>query len=145
VEVTVEYYSNGGKRISSESKEAEMKGITQGKFRVFMIVVIVGMCSMAVGCVGPQVKGMAAVSAESDLLRGVNVVSVSKQPPGYRVEFDPSVDVANGYYLVTPGLNGSCNTMINAEKTSGNAVYVSFAGRGPSINFVDCDFSLVVY
>lgn len=125
--------------------EGEMKEITHGKSRILEIVLFVGMCSMAVGCAGPQVKGIAAVSAESDLLRGVNVVSVSKQPPGYRVEFDSSVDVENGYYLVTPGLNGSCNTMINAEKTHGNAVYVSFAGRGPNINFVDCDFSLVVY
>jgi hypothetical protein len=122
-----------------------MKGITVGKSCIIILVFLVGMCYMAAACYGQQVKGMAAVSADGKLLRGLHVVSVSKQPPGYRVVFDASVDVAKGYYLVTPGLTGSCNTMINAEKTSGNAVYVSFAGRGPSINFVDCAFSLVVY
>lgn len=121
-----------------------MNGITVGKSCILILVFLVGMCLMAVGC-GPQVKGIAAVDADGNLLRGVNVVSVSRQPPGYRIEFDSSVDVANGYYLVTPGLTGSCNTMINAEKTTGNAVYVSFAGRGPDINFVDCGFSLVIY
>ncbi|MGC9417655.1 MAG: hypothetical protein ACP5EN_01670 [Rhodovulum sp.] len=107
-------------------------------------VAVLGIMAGLAGC-GPQVKGMAAVSADAALIRGVNVVSVTKQAPGYRVEFASDVDVANGYYLVTPGLTGSCNTMINAEKTTGNAVYVSFAGRGPGINFADCAFSLAVY
>ena len=101
-------------------------------------------CAMLIGC-ATQIQGIAAVDKNATLLRGENVVSVTKQAPGYRVEFNADVDVANGYYLVTPGLTGSCNTMINAEKTAGNAVYVSFSGRGPSINFVDCAFSLVVY
>lgn len=90
-------------------------------------------------------KGLAAVSANGSLLRGLNVASVTRQAPGYRVEFVAGVDVANGYYLVTPGLTGSCNTMINAEKTTGNAVYVSFAGTGSVPNFVDCAFSLAVF
>jgi len=123
-----------------------MKRITIEKSCITIFVFLVCMCFTVVGWTAPpQVKGMAAVSADGHLLRGVNVVSVTKQPPGYRVQFSPSVDVANGYYLVTPGLTGTCNTMINAEKTTGNAVYVSFAGRGPSINFVNCSFSLVVY
>lgn len=122
-----------------------MKKITVGKSRILVPAFLTSMCCMTAGCIGPQVKGIAAVSKDGNLVRGVNVVSVSKQPPGYRIQFDPSVDVANGYYLVTPGLTGSCNTMISAEKTNGNAVYTSFAGRGPDINFVDCAFSLVVY
>lgn len=108
-------------------------------------LIAAGLVSAIVGGCAPQVQGIAAVAKDATLLRGENIVAVTKQPPGYRVEFSGEVDVANGYYLVTPGLTGSCNSMINAEKTAGNAVYVSFAGRGPSINFVDCDFSLVVY
>lgn len=90
-------------------------------------------------------KGLAAVAANATLIRGVNVASVAKQDPGYVVTFTADVDVANAYYLVTPGLVGSCNTMINAEKTAGNAVYISFASRGPGIDFVDCAFSLAVF
>ena len=108
-------------------------------------VVYMALVGAALAGCGPQIQGIAAVAKDATLLRGENVVSVTRQAPGYRVEFSEDVDVDNGYYLVTPGLVGSCNTMINAEKASGNAVYVSFAGRGPDINFVDCAFSLVVY
>jgi hypothetical protein len=133
------------KNHNHQPEEATMKKTANRKSLILILAIVVGLCCMTAGCLSPQVKGIAAVSADANLLRGVKVVSASKQPPGYRIEFDPSVDVANGYYLVTPGLSGSCNTMINAEKTSGNAVYVSFAGRGPDINFVDCAFTLVVY
>ncbi|MES1241733.1 MAG: hypothetical protein ABUT39_08960 [Acidobacteriota bacterium] len=119
--------------------------VTRKSRRMEVLAAFLVLLFLAIGCSGPQVQGLAAVKADGTLLRGVKVASVAKQPPGYRVEFDPSVDVANGYYLVTPGLTGSCNTMINAEKTTGNAVYVSFADRGPGINFVDCNFSLAVY
>ena len=90
-------------------------------------------------------KGLAAVAADATLIRGVNVQSVARQDPGYVVTFTADVDVANGYYFVTPGLVGSCNTLINAEKTAGNSVYVSFGRRGPGISFADCAFSLAVF
>ncbi|MDH5360387.1 MAG: hypothetical protein OEX03_07475 [Gammaproteobacteria bacterium] len=67
-----------------------------------------------VGCDGNGAKGLAAVNKTGNLLRGLSVVSVNVQPPGYRVVFNSDVDVANGYYLVAPGLTGSCHTRPNA-------------------------------
>ena len=106
--------------------------------------VIIGSIGLT-GCNGEGAKGLAAVSKTGGLIRGINVVSVAVHPPGYVVEFNGEVDVANGYYLVTPGLTGSCNTKPNAEKWTGNSVYVSFAKSAATPTFTNCAFSLAVF
>ncbi len=98
------------------------------------------------GTPGPgSAKAMAAVSQDGTLLRGVNVVSsVRKQEGIYVVQFAPSVDVANGYYVVTPGLTSTCVVKHDAEiaNSAPNALNVGFSGNG---GFVDCSFSLLVF
>lgn len=92
----------------------------------------------------PAAQGLAGVSATGALLRGVNVASVERLDVGrYRVTFTAAVNVDAGYYLVTPGLTGTCVTRFSAERADGNAVWVGF-GSEP-LNFVDCAFSLVVF
>ena len=44
----------------------------------------------------------------------------------YTVTFTSNVNVAGGYYLVTPGLTGTCAMVSNAEEFAGNAVFVGF-------------------
>ena len=99
------------------------------------------------GPVGPGgAKGLAAVADDATLIRGVNVESVEWQQPGrFQVTFSAEVDVANGYYLVTPGLVGTCATMISAEKAPGNAVWVIFTTEKPGPDFINCAFSLAVF
>jgi len=115
------------------------------KTGVMTVMATAAMALSLVGCDGNGAKGLAAVNKTGNLLRGINVVSVNIQPPGYRVVFNSDVDVANGYYLVTPGLTGSCNTRPNAEKSAGNSVYVSFAKGGTAAEFSECGFSLAVF
>jgi len=97
----------------------------------------------------PAAQGLAAVDASGALIRGLNVASVSRLSQGrYTVTFTSNVNVAVGYYLVTPGLTGTCNMVSEAEQTTGNAVYVSFVDHrtGPgTVTLVDCAFSLVVF
>src|SRR6266487_3627355 len=53
----------------------------------------------------PAAQGLAAVDASGTLIRGLNVASVSRLSQGrYTVTFTSNVNVASGYYLVTPGL-----------------------------------------
>src|SRR6266566_3467625 len=94
----------------------------------------------------PAAQGLAAVSASGTLIRGLNVSSVSRLGQGrYTVTFTSSVNVAGGYYFVTPGLTGTCNMVSEAEQSTGNAVFVSFIDQrtGPgTVTLVDCAFSL---
>jgi hypothetical protein len=90
-------------------------------------------------------QGMAAVSSGGTLLRGINTVSATRTGLGtYRVAFNSSVDVLSGYYLVTPGLTGTCVAEISAEDSSGNSVFVLFYNAKDEVR-VDCAFSLVVF
>lgn len=117
-----------------------------GLSKSIVIAIVVIMSSVGLSaCDGNGAKGLAAVSKTGSLIRGVNVVSVAVQPPGYIVVFNSEVDVANGYYLVTPGLTGSCNTKPSAEKSTGNAVYVSFSRTATTPTFTNCAFSLAVF
>lgn len=92
----------------------------------------------------PAAQGLAGVDGTGTLLRDVNAVSAERVDVGrYRVTFSSAVNVAAGYFVVTPGLNSSCNTMASAEVSANNSVWVSFSSGG--LNFVDCSFSLVVF
>ncbi len=95
----------------------------------------------------PAAQALAAVNSDGTLLRGVNVASVERVDTGrYRVTFESNVNVANGYYIVTPGLTNTCNMVGEAEKSTGNSVWVSFVDhRSPGVTFVDCSFSLVIF
>ncbi|MFQ5909912.1 MAG: hypothetical protein ACE5IJ_04230 [Thermoplasmata archaeon] len=92
----------------------------------------------------PAAQGLAAVSSTGTLLRGVNVDSVTHPSEGtFRVFFTSNVDVANGYYSLTPGLTGTCATVHSAEITPGNGVFVLFATDAGVL--IDCAFTLVVF
>ena len=92
----------------------------------------------------PGAQGLAAVSSGGSLLRGVNAASATRTGLGtYRVTFNGSVNVANGYYIVTPGLTGTCAAIPSAEGTSGNSVFVLFIDDDGTRQ--DCSFSLVVF
>ena len=92
----------------------------------------------------PAAQGLAAVNSGGSLLRGVNATSASRTGLGtYRVTFNGSVDVATGYYVVTPGLTGTCAATPSAESSSGNSVFVLFVKHDGTR--VDCSFSLVVF
>jgi hypothetical protein len=90
------------------------------------------------------VHGLAAVSSTGTLLRGINAISATRTGLGtYRVTFNSSVDTDNGYYVVTPGLTGTCARIVSAEESSGNSVFVLF--KNPEGPRGDCAFSLIVY
>ncbi len=96
------------------------------------------------GPIGPAgTKGLAAVGVDGTLLRGVNVVSAGFKDPGYLVTFTEDVDVANGYYLATPGLTSTCNATVRATGRQGNSVFVGFSL--PDHTYVKCAFSLAVF
>jgi hypothetical protein len=89
--------------------------------------------------IGPQ--GMAAVTGELVLLRGLNVASVEPMPfANVRVTFTADVDVANGYYVATPGLTNTCALATSVERSSNNSVVVVFDSE-----VFTCGFSLIVY
>lgn len=88
-------------------------------------------------------KGLAIVTGDANLIRGVNVESAVRQDPGYLVTFTAEVDVANGYYFVTPGVDGTCVSMIDAEQAPGNGVWVGFVAADG--DYHDCSFSLAVF
>lgn len=89
--------------------------------------------------IGPQ--GMAAVTSNLVLLRGLNVASVEPMPfANVRVTFTEDVDVANGYYVATPGLTETCALPTSVERSSNNSVIVVFDNE-----VFTCGFSLIVY
>jgi hypothetical protein len=89
--------------------------------------------------IGPQ--GMAAVTSNLVLLRGLNVASVEPMPfANVRVTFTEEVDVANGYYVATPGLTGTCALPTSVERSTNNSVVVVFDSE-----VFTCGFSLIVY
>jgi hypothetical protein len=92
----------------------------------------------------PAAQGLAAVNSSGTLLRGVNASSATRTGLGtYRVTFNGNVNVPNGYYLVTPGLTGTCGVSHSAESSSGNSVFVLFVKHDGTR--VDCAFSLIVF
>jgi len=92
----------------------------------------------------PAAQGLAAVNSSGTLLRGVNATSATRTGLGtYRVTFNGNVNVSSGYYMVTPGLTGTCATIHSAESASGNSVFVLFVKSDG--NRIDCAFSLIVY
>ncbi len=94
----------------------------------------------------PAAQAMAAIDRDGNLLRGVNISSTERTDTGlYRVTFDADVDLANGYYLITPGLNTACNT-VGMAAYDGTALRVSFGDpTSTTPRFIDCAFSLVVF
>lgn len=92
----------------------------------------------------PAVEGLAAVSSNGTLLRGVNATGATRTGLGtYRVSFSGAVDVDAGFFVVTPGLTGTCARIVSAEDSSGNSVFVLF--MNPDGTRGDCAFSLIVY
>jgi hypothetical protein len=120
-------------------------------FAGLVLMLLVAACQGPPGPQGPPgtpaARALAAVNSDGTLLRGVNVASVERVDTGrYRVTFESNVNVANGYYLVTPGLTSTCNMVGQAEKSTGNSVWVSFADhRSNGVTFADCSFSLVIF
>ena len=81
------------------------------------------------------------MNGSGGLIRGRNVSSVTRVRAGlYTVTFTSAVNVAAGFYVVTPGLVGTCATGASAENsgTVANTVTVVLAAG-------DCAFSLVVF
>jgi len=92
----------------------------------------------------PAAQGLAAVNASGSLLRGVNATSATRTGLGtYRVTFNGNVDIDRGFFVVTPGLTGTCAAIPSAEDSSGNSVFVLFIDDEGTRQ--DCAFSLVVF
>jgi len=92
----------------------------------------------------PAAQGLAAVNASGSLLRGVNATSAARTGLGtYRVTFNGNVDIDRGFFVVTPGLTGTCAAIPSAEDSSGNSVFVLFIDDEGARQ--DCAFSLVVF
>ena len=90
---------------------------------------------------GTPAQGLAAVNGSGGLIRGHNVASISRVRAGvYTVTFTAAVNVAAGFYVVTPGVVGTCATGASAENsgTVANSVTVVLVAG-------DCAFSLAVF
>ena len=103
----------------------------------------------ATGPAGPPgplaAKGLAAVSDMGILIRGENVTTAVRVRQGeYIVGFNSKVDVANGYYVATPGLTGMCPNVdtLFANYSAPNSVFIQSVN--PVGSNQDCSFSLAV-